>query len=126
MKLFISAIAVSLLVIGSASAGKPSGKSSYHGSNGIYISSYSLTYGKSFSGGIYYPGKVHSQWSYQCYWPKYGCNCYWCPSSCSYYYWYEPAGCYYPISYITVATPVYATAPLTIGVPPIGIPGLPR
>lgn len=125
MKPFIAVVAVALLTIGSASAGKPGGKSSYHG-GGVQISNYHLTYGKSFAGGVYFPGKYHNCWSYQCYWPKYGCNCYWCPSNSCYYYWYEPARCYYPISYITVATPAYVQAPLTISGPPAGVPGPPK
>jgi hypothetical protein len=126
MKTIIAAAAVTLLAIGSASAGHPHGKSSNHGGTSIYVTNYSVTYGKTFSGGIYYPGKYHNQWTYQCYWPKYGCTCYWCPSTCCYYYWYEAAGCYYPVSYITVKTPIYVFSSASYGSPPAGIPGLPN
>jgi hypothetical protein len=126
MKTLIAAVVVSFLAIGSASAGKPSGKPHHNGGSSIHVTNYHVTYGKTFGGGWYYPGKQHSHWSYQCYWPKYGCNCYWCPSTCCYYYWYEPAGCYYPVSYITVKTPTYAYGSATYGSPPLGIPGLPK
>jgi hypothetical protein len=126
MKTIIIAAAVALLAIGAASAGQPRSKSGHYSGTTVYVPSYSVTYGKTFSGGIYYAGKSHNHWSYQCYWSKYGCNCYWCPSTCCYYYWYEPAGCYYPISYITVKTPVYVSISATYGSPPAGIPGLPN
>lgn len=130
MKTFIAAIAVLALTSVSAIAGPPSGhKSGHHHSNSYSPSvqvKYNVTYGKQFTYGWYYPGKIHSHWSYQSYWPKYGCNTYWCPSTCSYYYWYEPAGCYYPISYITKATPVFVSGPVVATLPPAGIPVLPK
>jgi hypothetical protein len=147
-----AAVMAALMVNGTATAGgHPSsgGGRSYSGGSASH-SNYHQTYGKSFSHGYYYPGQYHSHWTYQCYWPKYGCNCYWCPSSSCYYYWCPTASCYYPISYIASAPPTYTPAPSypapvqtqvqvqtqtqtqtqtqaqAIGGPPPGIPALPQ
>jgi hypothetical protein len=132
--------------------------SNYHSSNSHwgwgnsnYKSFPSNFSGKSFSHGYYF-GKSWNQWSYKCWWPKYGCNCYWCPYTSCYYYWCEPSCCYYPISYVQYAPPTQVQvqvtnvtpAPIptpaptpgpalqtqtqtqTQGAPPAGIPPLPQ
>jgi hypothetical protein len=53
-----------------------------------------------------YP-RSYSSWRHYCWYPDYGCYCYYCPTASCWYYWYEPQGCYLPVSYINS----YAPAP---------------
>ena len=87
---------------------------------------YHLKYGSTFAGGICYKGRHHCHWAYSGYSSRYGCICYWCPSTCCYYYWYEPADCYYPVTYYQYA-PAIETVKVTckITTPPAGVPPLP-
>jgi hypothetical protein len=148
MNKFIITTAIAVLMVGAAVAG-PGGKGQSNGGNhstpshptaskpttGNHhttsnnfksVSNYHLNFGKTFSHGFCYQGKSHSHWSFNCYWPKYGCQCYWCPSTCGYYYWCESACCYYPVSYITIAPPVQVvTVPVTVVIP-AGFPVLPK
>ena len=136
MKRFLVALTVMVVVVGSAFAGKP-GRGNRQPSHrsptinrriggNVHINNYHARFGKRFVGGWYYPGKQHNHWTYNRYWAKYGCVCYWCPYTHSYYYWYAPAGCYYPVSYITHATPVFVNINATPTTPPFGIPDLPE
>jgi hypothetical protein len=127
MRQFLFVMIATTLLGGFAFADKPHGKPGSHhpSSGGIHVNSYHVTHGKQFAGGWYYPGKHHNHWTYQAYWPKYGCTCYWCPSTNCYYYWYEQASCYYPISYIASAPPAFVKLQVTAAVPPAGIPALP-
>jgi hypothetical protein len=88
--------------------------SNYHTSN-YHTNSYHTKYGTSFKGGYFYKGKDHHQWTYRCWWGKYGCYTYYCPYTCCWYYWYPQDCCYYPCSYVSYATPAYESAP--VGVP---------
>ncbi|MBX9623390.1 MAG: hypothetical protein K2X82_06210, partial [Gemmataceae bacterium] len=94
----------------------------------VPVANYHLTYGKAFGGGFFYPGLAHRHWTYQCYWPKYGCVCYWCPYTLGYYYWFAPAGCYYPVGYIAQAVPAFGPAPAAFAAAarPADIPPLPE
>ena len=148
MKTFLAATILSVLYYGAAFGGPPSGKKggakpsnhhSHHGSqfhkhghHGVKIGGLSIGFNnyhhkhaKTFVGGWCYHGKVHSHWTYQCYWPKYKCSVYWCPSTCGYYYWSGTAGCYYPISYIATAAPTNVDYHGPIGSLPFGAPRLP-
>jgi hypothetical protein len=88
---------------------------------------YHLKYGTSFAGGICYQGRNHYHWTYSGYSSRYGCICYWCPSTCRYYYWYEPARCYYPVTYYKCAPAIETVKVATeITTPPAGVPPLPK
>jgi hypothetical protein len=178
MKKFILSVVATGLCVGAAVAGpggKPTGSSHPSPSSGSHMgtshigtshmgswsnyksSSFHNNFGsgfggKSFSHGFYFPGKSWNHWTYNCWWPKYGCQCYWCPYTSCYYYWCQSASCYYPISYVQSApptqvqvqvtnvaptpAPVSTPAPLlqtqtqtqtqTQGAPPAGIPPLPQ
>jgi len=66
---------------------------------------YRLTHGIKFDYGYYYKGRDHFNWSYRCWSRRYGCYCFYDSSALSWYYWCEPRGCYFPVSYISVAPP---------------------
>ncbi len=42
----------------------------------------------------------YRNWSHFCWYPQYGCYCSYCPTACDWFYFYEPMGCYLPISYV--------------------------
>jgi hypothetical protein len=113
--LFAVALVALSFIVNPALGAKPTGVSALHQGQGKHsgmkyhsVKDYHKHYGKKASFGWYYAGKHHRHWSYQCYWPRYGCRCYWCPSTCCWYYWCEPRGCYYPVSYVEYATPTAA------------------
>jgi hypothetical protein len=72
-------------------------------------SSYVSKFGTPFSYGVYYKGFYQKHWSSCCWSSKYGCCLYYDPFCRCNYYWCQPAGCYYPLSYITIAPPVVVT-----------------
>lgn len=75
---------------------------------------YHLDHGQKFSNGWCYRGKHHCHWSDWCWNSHWGCYNYWCPSTCRWYYWYEPACCYYPMTYIQTCTPVAFASPQAV------------
>src|SRR5262249_7343352 len=118
----VAAVALGLVIAGSAQAKGGSGNNQGnnhggHGSNSSFRSNfrsnsfngnhnfYHNTFGHKFSHGYFYSGHNHYHWTHFCWYPRYGCYCYWCPSTCCYYYWCASEDCYYPINYITVAPP---------------------
>jgi hypothetical protein len=68
-------------------------------------------YARPFRSGYYYRGQQHPRWTRTYYWSRYHTTCYWDPGTSCWYYWYATLGCYYPISYITVAPPVVTADP---------------
>jgi len=130
VKHLFTALVVTAIAAGSASAGKPSKPHSNNNGGSkpgvvISVSNYSVKFGTKFSGGLCYRGKNHCHWAYECYWPKYRCTCYWDPCTSCYYYWCETDGCYYPVSYIKTGAPLIVVAPKVVVAPPAGIPELP-
>jgi hypothetical protein len=91
------------------------------------VSNYYAVNGTRFVGGWYYRGISHPHWTYTYWSTRYRSPLYWDPSVRTYYYWYQPAGVYYPVSYIETAPPVVAPGALPIpGVPSVeGIPPSP-
>ncbi len=107
--LSVAAVAMSLALVGAAEAaprGDRYGNSGHHDSR-----SYHERYGTKFKYGYYYKGHDHHHWTYRYWYGRYGCYCYYCPSTYCWYYWYPTDNCYYPVSYIKTATPVFETAP---------------
>jgi hypothetical protein len=58
-----------------------------------------LKFGKKFTFGYVYYGKVHKHWHHCYYSDVCGCTFYWCPCTSCCYWWCEEAGCYYPYGY---------------------------
>lgn len=75
----------------------------------IPLSNYARTNGVKFTGGYFYKGRDHRQWSQRCFSRKWNCWCWFCPSARVWYYWYAPGACYYPISNAVQAAPTPGT-----------------
>jgi hypothetical protein len=73
---------------------------------------YHEQHGTRFSHGYFYRGREHNHWTYRYYWSSYGCECFYCPSTYCWYYWYAPSACYYPVNYISYATPTRVEPPV--------------
>jgi hypothetical protein len=75
---------------------------------------YHEVHGTRFSSGYFYRGHEHRHWTYRYWSGRYGCYTYWCPSTFCWYYWYPQHERFYPVSYITTATPVARPAPVAV------------
>jgi hypothetical protein len=109
MRLFlmsVATVAVGVALAATTEASQKTGSNSRRSSR-----SYHEEHGYKFKGGYYYQGHEHSHWTYRYWWGKYGCYTYYCPSTYCWYYWYPKHECYYPVSYITYATPVAQLTP---------------
>jgi hypothetical protein len=107
----VAAVALGLALAATADAGQrggaPKGGSNSHDSR----RSYHEEHGMKFKYGYFYKGHEHNHWTYRYWWGRYGCYTYYCPSTYCWYYWYPKDECYYPVNYITTATPVPQPAP---------------
>jgi hypothetical protein len=110
----VAMVAVGVALVAAAEAGQkaaaPKGGSFSHTSPRPYHEEH----GTRFRGGYFYRGHEHRHWTYRYWWGRYGCYTYWCPSVSRWYYWYPREQCYYPVSYITTATPVARPAPVGV------------
>jgi hypothetical protein len=107
--LSVATVAVGLALEATTEASQKTGSFS-HGSS----RSYHEDHGYRFSGGYYYRGYEHNHWTYRYWWGHYGCYTYYCPSTYCWYYYYPQHQCYYPVSYISYATPVFQQAPVGV------------
>jgi hypothetical protein len=119
MLLSAAAVAMGLILTGTALAGGKSGPSKgspgsvskSFGSKSNSFHNYHLKYGTSFKYGHFYSGRYHYHWTKYFWNPTYRCYFYWCPSTCCYYYWSEPSCCYFPASYAPYSTPTVFPTP---------------
>jgi hypothetical protein len=116
MILTVAALVLGLAVVSTADAG---GRYESRGSRGSYrgneFHNYHITHGSRMRDGRYfYKGHDHHQWTHRYWYGKYGCYTYYCPSTYCWYYWYSQDNCYYPVSYIKTATPVFERAPVDV------------
>jgi hypothetical protein len=97
-------------------ASKGGNKGDNKGGNSGHVShNYHIDHGSRMRDGRYfYRGRDHHHWTYRYWYGRYGCYCYYCPSTCCWYYWYQKDDCYYPVSYINTATPVFERAPVGV------------
>jgi hypothetical protein len=112
MRLFllgVATVAVGLALAATTEASQKTGSNS-HGN----YRSYHEEHGYRFSGGYYYRGYEHNHWTYRYWYSHYGCYTYYCPSTYCWYYYYPQHNCYYPVSYITYATPVAQPTPVGV------------
>jgi hypothetical protein len=112
MRRFILSVAAVVLSVALAATAQAGPKGNGGGSHSS--SSYHMTHGTKFKGGYFYKGKEHSHWTHRYWYGRYGCYTYYCPSTCGWYYYYPKQECYYPVSYITTATPVAQPAPVGV------------
>jgi hypothetical protein len=110
MRRFLSNV-VAAMVLGLALMATAQAGQKYGSYNHEHSRSYHETYGTKFKYGYYYKGYDHHHWTYSYWWSKYGCYTYWCPSTSCWYYWYPREERYYPVSYISTATPVAQPTP---------------
>jgi hypothetical protein len=80
---------------------------------------YFATNGVKFSGGVFYKGQAHLQWTKRYFSPRWKTWCFYCPFAKGWFYFNGTLGGFYPVSYIVVAPPV-ATLPGTAFLPPGG------
>jgi hypothetical protein len=89
---------------------------------------YARDYGRTFRYGTYYSGRNHYQWSKYYYSSSWRCTFYYDPCTCGWFYFYPRTECYYPISYLSVASPLpigQPDLPVLPPAPPTEAPGLP-
>ena len=111
--LSVAAVVLGLALVATAEAGQKGG--GREGRGGERSSrSYHERFGTKFSHGYFYKGRDHHQWTHRYWFGRYGCYTYYCPSTSCWYYWYQQDNCYYPVSYINTATPVFERPPVGV------------
>jgi hypothetical protein len=67
---------------------------------------YFATNGVKFSGGVFYKGQSHRQWTKRFFSPRWKTWCFFCPFAKSWFYFNGPRGGFFPTSFIASSPPV--------------------